>query len=69
MGSELGLRHLIEGESGSSRYYFEAFGPEQPWENTNAYSLRRKRDRFTPEMLRGYCLALGIDVFDTSFYS
>lgn len=34
-----------------------------------AYTLRRKRDRFTPAMLRGYCLALGIDVFDTSFFS
>lgn len=60
---------LVEGESTSSRYYFEALGPEQPWENTNAYASRRKRDRFTPEMLREYCIALGIDVFEVAFYS
>lgn len=60
---------LIEGESRSSRYSFEALGREiQPWEHPERYALPRKRDRFTFEMLDEYCKALGIDAFNLDFY-
>jgi hypothetical protein len=60
---------LVEGESSSSRYHFEAFGPVQPWEEPERYTARRKRDRITPELIARYCRALGIDVFDLDFYA
>lgn len=47
---------------------FFAIGPEQPFEEKEKYSSRRTVDRFTPEMLERYCLALGIDVFNADFY-
>jgi hypothetical protein len=61
---------LVEGESSSSRYYFEDGGPVQPWEEPEHYTARRKRDRLTPEMIERYCRALGIDdVFNPDYYS
>jgi hypothetical protein len=69
LGSERSIA-LIEGESSSSRYYFEDGGPVQPWEEPEHYTARRKRDRLTPEMIERYCRALGIDdVFNPDYYS
>ena len=51
-----------------SRWVFNANGPEQPFEDTEAYRVRRVRDRFTSRMLEHYCQALGIDVFNPDFY-
>lgn len=39
-------------------------GLQQP----ERYKARRMRDRFTSEMLEAYCGALGIEVFESSFY-
>ncbi|MFJ4208715.1 hypothetical protein ACIPY2_09680 [Paenarthrobacter sp. NPDC089675] len=60
---------LDEWYTASSRYAFRTKGPEQPWENTEHYTNRVKRDRFTPEILESYCRKLGIDVFNLDFYS
>lgn len=40
----------------------------QLFEETEAYSARRLRDRFTSAMLERYCQALGVDVFNPSAY-
>ena len=50
------------------RWQFVLAGTEQPFEETDFYRARRVRDRFTSEMLERYCKALGIEVFDPSFY-
>jgi hypothetical protein len=51
-----------------SRWQFTATGTEQAFEEVDAYRSRRMRDRLTSAMLERYCQALGIDVFDPSFY-
>jgi hypothetical protein len=51
-----------------SRWRFDANGTVQPFEQTNAYTARRVRDRFTSAMLADYCAALGVRPFDESFY-
>jgi hypothetical protein len=43
-------------------------GQLQPFERPERYKMRRIRDRFTPQMLEEYCAALGIQLFDESFY-
>lgn len=50
------------------RWRFDATGTVQAFEDTAAYSRRRARDRFTPEMLRDYARALGLRPFDDDFY-
>ena len=50
------------------KWHFVNFGQVQDFERTEAYSARRVRDRFTSEMLAEYCEALGIRLFDPSFY-
>lgn len=51
-----------------SRWQFNATGTEQAFEEVDAYQARRVRDRFTSAMLERDCQALGIEVFDPSFY-
>ena len=43
-------------------------GKLQPFEHPESYKARRIEDRFTPQMLEEYCMALGIRLFDESFY-
>ena len=57
---------LIENNPG--RWYFEAGGEVQPFEDVEAYGSRRRRDRFTEEMLAGYAAAVGLRPWDESFY-
>ena len=51
-----------------SRWVFSADGTEQWFEETEAYTARRVRDRFTSDMLERYCKALDLDVFDPQAY-
>ncbi len=51
-----------------SRYVFVASGQAQPFEEPSRYLARRVVDRFTPELLDRYAQALGIRIFDQSFY-
>jgi hypothetical protein len=50
------------------RWDWSAIGHVQPFEETDAYSAKRVRDRLTPEMLDRYCRALGIRPFDSEYY-
>ena len=61
------IRH-IGVTNDSSGWEFETDGTIQPYEETESYSKRRLVDRFTPEMLEGYCAALGIRLFDEDFF-
>ncbi|MDP9459352.1 MAG: hypothetical protein M3Q22_03555 [Actinomycetota bacterium] len=51
-----------------SRWRFDADGTEQDFETPDRYTARRVRERFTSDMLAGYCAALGVRPFDEDFY-
>lgn len=51
-----------------SRWCFHTQGAVQPFEQVEQYSARKIRDRFTPEMLESYGSALGLRIFDETFY-
>ena len=50
------------------RWAFGATGIGQPFEETEQYTNRRIIDRFTPDMLRRYCHALGVYIESHEFY-
>jgi hypothetical protein len=50
------------------RWRFDASGEVQVFENLDAYRRRRKRDRFTSDMLAEYLASLGLRAFDEEFY-
>jgi hypothetical protein len=47
---------------------FEAYGDPLPFEETERYKRRLKRERLTPDMLKRYCAHLGLFPYDLSFY-
>jgi hypothetical protein len=49
-------------------WQFHTIGQVQDFEQVDHYATGRIADRLTPEMLEQYCQALGIDLFDESFY-
>lgn len=51
-----------------TKWEFNASGTEQPYEEVEAYSAKKVRDRFTPDMLDRYLQAIGIRAFDPAFY-
>jgi len=51
-----------------SGWQFTEDGEIQRYEQPENYRSRKVMDRFTVEMLESYCRALGIEVFDASFY-
>lgn len=51
-----------------SGWQFRATGNPQPFEKSDRYLTEKKPEQFTSEMLEEYCGALGIDLFDESFY-
>ena len=55
------VRTIDCGVFDDGRWSFEANGTEQPFEELEAYSSRRVRDRFTRPMLLRYLSALGIE--------
>ncbi|MHC5062139.1 MAG: hypothetical protein ACYTFK_13830 [Planctomycetota bacterium] len=58
----------IDAINDCGRWCFYRYGDKLPFENEKAYKSRRKKDRFTEEMLTDYCRALGIPVYDPDFY-
>ena len=50
------------------RWEFNTYGDPLPFEQVDIYNARRKRDRFSPEIVEEYCLALGIRINDENFY-
>jgi hypothetical protein len=60
-------RAVVAMNDGGS-WLFSADGIQQPFEEPESYKARRIADRLTGKMLERYCKALGIRVFDKSFY-
>jgi hypothetical protein len=61
------IRHLhVSNDVGG--WTFDESGEPQPFEEAEAYSRRRIRDRFTFEMLERYCKALGVELNRDDFY-
>lgn len=59
----------ISAANDGGRWRFDLFGVPQPFEDEDAYTVRRIQDRFTPQMLARYLAALGVSAFDVSAYS
>ena len=64
----LNYERSISAANDGGRWVFSATGTVRPYENIAQYDAPRVRDRFTPEMLEKYCVALGIKLFDADFY-
>jgi hypothetical protein len=62
------VRNVGVTHDGHSRWEFVAEGTVQDFEQVEAYTARRVRDRFTTAMLSDYCAALGLRPFDIDFY-
>lgn len=52
-----------------SRWEFHAHGEPLPFEDVDRYSAKKIKDRLTTEMIEQYCAALGIHIFDPSFFA
>jgi hypothetical protein len=52
-----------------SRWEWHESGTPFPWEETEAYTAKRIKDRLTPEMVERYAKHMGIDLFDPDYYS
>jgi hypothetical protein len=50
------------------RRTFEAYGDPLPFEETDRYKHRLRRERLTPDVLQRYCAHLGLFPHDPSFY-
>lgn len=60
------IRHVSVRKDGG--WIFFQRGEVQPFEQVEHYEKKHIRDRFTTEMLESYCAALGIRLFDGTFY-
>ncbi len=60
-------RAVVAMNDGGS-WLFSADGIQQPFEEPESYKAKRIADRLTGEMLERYCKALGISLFDETFY-
>jgi hypothetical protein len=61
------VRAVFVADDGNGLIFSEN-GQSQSYEDVEKYSIRQKRDRFTPQMLDQYLRALGIEAFDENFY-
>lgn len=52
----------------TSRIEFSEYGTPLPFEQTEKYNERLKKNRLTVEMVEEYCKHLGIALFDLDFY-
>ncbi|MFI9811387.1 hypothetical protein [Saccharothrix variisporea] len=64
----LGYIRTLEAVHDGNRWVFDQSGDPLAFEETEHYSKRRVKDRFTVEMLDRYCAALGIRLADPAFY-
>ena len=62
------IRSITAGIFDNGRWHFDLHGKQLPFEEPDAYSARRKRDRFIRPMLVRYLAALGIMVDDPEIY-
>lgn len=61
-------REIYAAKNGGG-WEFGQHGPPLPFEDPARYRARRVRDRFTWELLRDYCAALGVRALDERFYA
>lgn len=63
--------HKFRGISATKedRWTWHEGGTPFPWEETEAYTAKRIKDRFTPEMLERYAKHMGVDLLDPEYYS
>jgi hypothetical protein len=66
-GDPLGYRRSIAAVRDGGRWIFEESGVRYPFEQVERYSGRRRRDRFTSEMLRDYLRHFGVELFTDEF--
>lgn len=66
--SPLGYRRSIAAMNDGGRWVFETSGQPYPFEQLASYSLPRKRDRFTRDMLLEYVSHFGLSPLSDSFY-
>lgn len=59
-------RRFVRAFRDDTRWDFYEKGEPLPFENISNYKKRRIRDRFTPEMVFEYCLALGWNIEPTA---
>jgi hypothetical protein len=67
-GTSLGYRRSIAAANDGGRWVFEESGERYPFEKPGFYTLTRKRDRFTRELLAEYLAHFGLEPFSDSFY-
>lgn len=66
ISAPLNRRRLIYAMSDRGRWSFDTEGEPFDFEETENYSKRRIRDRFTPEMLERYLIALGVPMLESA---
>jgi len=59
---------INEGDEKRDRWSFDQFGTPFDFEDVSYYKKKRKKDRFTFEMLRDYCMEFDLRPFDEDFY-
>jgi hypothetical protein len=64
----LGYRRSIAAVNEGRGWTFEESGERFPFERSDQYDKRRKRDRFTRDMLRDYLREFGIALFSDDFF-
>jgi hypothetical protein len=69
LGGEMpvGYRRAIAAMKDGDRWVFHDSGERFAFEQVDRYTERRKRDRFTREMLRDYLREFGVELFSDSF--
>jgi len=68
-GDSLGFRRTIAVAKDGDRWAFDQSGEPFAFERLDRYTLARKRDRFTREMLIAYLAEFGLAPFSDSFYT
>ena len=63
----LGYRRSLSAANDGGKWKFSEAGEPFPFELVDRYQLRRKRNRFTSDMLRDYVAHFGIRLFDDEF--
>ena len=58
---------VVSATNDGGRWLWQHSGPTYDFEEPAAYERRRIRDRFTPAMLRRYCIALGVPLNDSQY--
>lgn len=66
-GDALGYRRSIATANDGGRWVFEEAGERYPFEQVERYAAPRKRDRFTPDMLRDYLQHFHVELFNDDF--